>query len=741
MLTLLVGALLATDGPVIQRDVFGVPRIIASSPEQAWKGLGIAASQDRLWQMEMSRRLARGRLAEVMGEAMLRSDREILRLGYTDEELKAQIDAMSPVARAAFTAYAEGVNESIQARKAAGTLPSGYASNGFEPEPWTPLDSAAVAVNLVRRFGTGGAGELRAMALLEYLRTQPVKEKAWDVLDDLAWQNDPASIPTLNPQDDPQRKSPPSFPNPTRAQTEAHYAKLPKVSLLELLPAVTMAEMGESRLVAEKLNVASKWGSYAVAVSGARSATGRAWLMAAPQMGHPTPSPVYEAALVSPGLKVQGIGVPGVPAIVIGSTPDHAWTLTTGTADVEDIFVAKASGDSEYEYGTEKRTVERISFVRKVKGGADQTIVQERTSDGPVILRTRSGALFSRRSALWGKELTAIDAVHRAIPAKSPEEMVGALRDGHACFNVFFAFTNGEIGWKFAGKSPVRSPELDPRLPSPSGPASEWRGFLAYDRMPGVMNPKSGLIANWNNKPASWWANGDTPVWGAIFRNEVLLKAIPGGPLRRSDLERAAWEIARRDSQSNAAFGPWLRRAAGMNPGEWPEAARQMAAFDGWMLEGSASAALYRQAVRSLRAEIFRSHIGNLTNDSLFEQAVQPSLIQRALQGRTKFNYLAGRRADDVVRAAFRTAVAALTSSQGPDPARWSFQPGVIRVGSEPPIPYIDRGTYIQITELSSPPSGRSVASPGVAEEGPWSMNQAPLARAWVYKPVWSLSE
>ena len=137
LVTLIV---LASQSDEIVRDGYGVPLVRASTVERAYFQFGRAVAQDRLWQMEMSRRLTRGRLAEVFGPSRLASDKAVIAKGYTDDELEAQFSALPKAVRVAFAQYAAGVNEVIQDRTSDGTLPPGYNSNGFSPEPWTTLD-------------------------------------------------------------------------------------------------------------------------------------------------------------------------------------------------------------------------------------------------------------------------------------------------------------------------------------------------------------------------------------------------------------------------------------------------------------------------------------------------------------------------------------------------------------------------------------------------------------------------
>lgn len=737
MLSLILAVTLASDTGTIERSPYGVPLITAPSEARAFHLLGKAMAEDRLWQMELSRGIARGRVSRILGDTGLASDRSTLRRAYTEAELSQQFEALPGNIKEAFREYSNGVNETIKLRTEAKTLPEGYAAAQVEPEPWTPIDSCAIHVMLSRQFGAGGAGELRNLTLYYYLLSRPIKDQVLDVIDDLSWQNDPRSIPTVLPEDDPVTQRLPKFPNPTRKQTEAHLAMLPKSNLFELAPALQLASNEATTRVAANLNVVSKVGSYAMVVSPQRSATGWPLLLTAPQMGHSSPSVVYEAAISTPKLKVSGILVPGTPIVVIGHTPNFAWGLTSGVADIEDVFVSDLVGDSTYRSGNETRSLEQIPFEIPVKGKDAVKYNQLRTVHGPVLLNSKANkAVYSQKMAYWKREIASISGLFELYSAKNSREIDQALGRIAVTFNFFYATTAGEIGYRYVGLMPVRSTNIDPRFPTPDRPEMQWQGFLTRNQMPHSTNPKSGLIANWNNKPASWWPNLDTPVWGRIFRNEVLLQSLTRKKLAPWDLERAAWDIARRDTDTNSAFVAEIQAMiSAKNRGQLTEADHLMLAYDGWDLEGSRAATLYKEVVRQLRRELFLETLGNFTQDNLFVTVIQPSVMLNALEKKTNLNYLGGRSRQEVVAAAYARAVAELNTRLGPISV-WGFVPGSIRVPGQPNVPYGNRGTYIQVTELTANPVARSIASPGIQEVGAHSQDQVPLLRAWTMKPV-----
>lgn len=730
----LAAAFVLQPAGTLTRDAFGVPRIVAPTPEAAMRLMGQAVAEDRLWQIELSRRLARGRLAAVLGPSAVASDRDTLSTGYTDEELQAQFDGLRPGVKRLWSAYADGVNAHIARAMESKSLPPGYAQHGFEPEPWTPVDSAAIAVRMAGLFGAGGRGELRNYALLSYLKTQPCKDRYLDVFDDLAWQNDPRAIPTAAREDDPLAKSPPKFPATTRAITERHLARLPAANLLELAPAIRLSIASPSRSFAAAHGLPTTWGSYAVVVSARRSRLGVPLLMGGPEMGHSNPTVVHEVSLDAPGLQVHGMNVPGVPGVPVGMTPNMAWTLTTSVADTSDVYFNPTAGEGHYLYGAERLPLERIVRKLEIKGQGPLEVVQLRTRYGPVLLNSRIGScVYSVRTSYWKRELEGFAGLFELYGAKTLDEIGARAANIPLGFNLFAATTGGEIGWWYCGTMPMRAEGYDPRLPLPGEPAAEWPGFLRAEQMPSLREPKGGVIANWNNKPATWWPNLDTPVWGRLFRNQELLGSLPPGPLGPADLERAAWTIARRDVATQSAFLPLAQRAIDPKLGQ---AARYLVGFDGWNVDGSVGARVYSEWVRAMRRELFERHVGGMLTPEAFDTALQPSMLIEALEGKTKFPFLAGRKPEEIAQAAFAKAVERLTASLGADVAGWGWNASRIAVPGEQPIPYAQRGTYLQIVELTSPPRGRNVVPPGNAEAGPHATDQAHLARSWLYKPM-----
>jgi penicillin amidase len=687
--------------------------------DEAMKWAGYATAQDRMWQMEMSRRGSRSRLSEAFGAQYVSADKQQFQQFYTPEELKKQYDRLPGNMKSWFKAYTAGVNKFIDE----GNLPPEYAKNQLKAEPWTELDSTAITINLVQLFGRGGSGELRNLAMYKYLELQPkISKRALDVFDDFAWQNDFKAIPTCYPEDD--KVKPVSFPNPNAVQTLKHLSMLPDLGVFELLPGIRVVALDESKRKSELLATPFKTGSYCVAVSKSRSASGNAMLISGPQMGFTVPSIVHEMSIHTPGLDLAGMDVPGVPGVLIGATPDAAWGLTTGVADTEDIYLLKTIEQGYKVDGINKKTT-LTSYDIPVKGEATQKVIRQDTEYGPIVFEVKpKSTAFARKRIYQGRELQSYEAVVGLWNAKTKQDFDKATKRATMNFNCFIALKSGEIGWRYLGEVPLRAAEFDPRFPLPATKAAEWKGVIPFDQMPNVWNPKRGWVANWNNKPASWWPNLDTPAWGEAFRNNVLVNhLLPAGKKTLADLEQVVPTLAINHETWNT-LSAFLTAENKGTTGAFD-------AFHGAMLSGSNDAAIYQRFIAELRNSIFLPTTNNFAGADNFALVAQPDVMARALRRETKYDYLGSRSPADIIQEAYMKA----KNSVGSKVFEASTIPVPQGLGIES-VPYRNRGTYIQVIELGAKPNGRNVVTPGVATVGPHSYDQAELARNFAFKPM-----
>jgi penicillin amidase len=358
-------------GVEILRDAYGIPHIFASTIDDAHFALGYVHAQDRLWQMEMSRRVAAGRLSEILGPGALESDRFLRTLGVR-RVAEANLGHFDAETRRLLDAYAAGVNAFIAG---APVLPPEFWLTRSSPEPWSAADSVAWVKMMAWDLGTNWRSELLRMQLAKTLPMTRIHE-------------------FLPPY--------PGDPVPEIADLRQLYPGLEKepIKLSEI--------RGQSKNSAESLSAIPWWNSYSDpdfvagsnswAVSGARSASGRPLLANDPHLGLSAPPVWYFAHLHAPGVDAIGATLPGVPAILIGRNERIAWGLTNTVSDVQDLYLEKLDG----------RFRQREEVIR-VRGAPDENL-SVRISRGPRSPKTISAC---RRFSRWRASATGGSSARR----------------------------------------------------------------------------------------------------------------------------------------------------------------------------------------------------------------------------------------------------------------------------------------------------------------------------------------
>src|SRR5262245_24484848 len=288
----------------IQRDRFGVPHIFATSERALFYGNGYAVAQDRLWQMERYRRDGRGEMAEIDPKALAR-DRDVRKLGFTEDERKQRFDQLPAKHHLEIKAYIDGVNAWVTEATASGKLPEGYAQNQIRPAPFRVTDSVVISDLMSQRFGSGGGAELRNQRYLNKLKMKFGGELSSQIFNDLMWQNDPASPTTITDMTTRRTKVP---------SVAKQAGPVPSLSFSEdsLARAESTADLTEVRSYAETNGLFSRWGSYAWVVAPSHSASGNAVLVGGPQMGFSTPQIAHEVNVSGADLNLIALGIVGM---------------------------------------------------------------------------------------------------------------------------------------------------------------------------------------------------------------------------------------------------------------------------------------------------------------------------------------------------------------------------------------------------------------------------------------------
>jgi len=616
---------------VITRDAKGVVHIEAENELDLYFALGFTHAQDRFFQMEAMRRIAAGRLAEIVGPPALGFDIRMRTLGVA-HLAAGDVAALSPEALAAYRAYADGVNGWLKTR-------SGVAADELalllapEPEPWLPEHSLAWNRLMSLRLVGNWASELMRLRLARVLAPERLRD---------LWPDYPPDGPV-------------SFPSVDRPALDAAaaYAKL--------------SDPDD--------------GSNGWAIAAERSSSGAALLGNDPHLGLTTPGTWHLVSLSAPGLRLAGATAPGVPNVVLGHNGVIAWGLTNATTDTSDIFVERIDPADAARYLTPigSRPFETRTETIEVRFASDRKLEVRRSRHGP-ILSDQSGdaptgaALALAHTGLLEREGSA-ETLFRVNRARSWADIRAAMKHTNGPQqNAIYAGPDG-IALATVGKMPVRRRANGYMPADGSKTDGDWVALAGAEAMPQSFRPARGWAANANNK----LAGDDFPIklgreWGypgRIARIEAVLAG--GGPF---DLD--AMQALQYDNHSPIfrKLGPVMLSMIAKG-GLSDDALTLIDRLSGWDGVARAEApepliffAWMREAIRA----VFQDELGEAFEGwfSLRTEPFQLALSQRRVwcdDVRTE----PVERCGDVLATALENAHAWLSDAYGREPANWRW--------------------------------------------------------------------
>ncbi len=445
----------------VTRDEHGVPHINASNAHDLFMAQGFVQAQDRLFQMELSRRQASGTLSEVIGEATIKQDKYFRTLGLR-RAAEASLPKYSAEAIQSLQAFADGVNAYMEKAIEENSLPPGFALMGIEPKPWNPIDSLTIGKYMA--FDLGGHWERQAFNY--YLLNEFPEAKALEL------------FPTY-PEDAP--------------------------TILNEAEPVNVAASFKDAVIPPEFNGSNNW-----VLSGERTASGYPLLADDPHLGLAAPSIWYQMHLNSPEYQVSGVIFAGIPGIILGHNEDIAWGVTNVGPDVQQLYIEKRNPKQpdEFLFEGEWEQAEVISEPIKVKG--EETIDYK-------VLETRHGPVISEFAEKSGEDVvmslrwtaldptTELEAVLEINQASNWKEFEAGLEKFLApAQNFVFASKEGTIAYKANGRIPIYEDGDDALLPLRGWEQEdEWQGYIPFDELPTTVNPEKGYIATANNKVVS----------------------------------------------------------------------------------------------------------------------------------------------------------------------------------------------------------------------------------------------
>ena len=501
----------------IVRDRDAIPHIFAATKSDALFGLGYVHAQDRLWQMELQRRIGHGRLAEIFGPAAVSQDRFLRTVGF-GRAAAAAWNSTPDWARQQIDAYVAGVNAFVSTRRGS-RLPPEFTLLGVQPEPWTGVDvivwvkmmawdlSANYSFELLRRDLVQLVGVERMRQLMPpYAADGPSILHARDIPVSSRRLSSKSEVGRvlLDPAVRLVRKDPPytsAFDSWSAAFRAALSQGEPRVRDF-LLGAATTEALGSNNWV----------------VDGSLTATAKPLLANDPHLGTRLPSIWYLAHLSAGAFDVIGATLPGVPAVALGRNRFIAWGTTNVAADVEDLYRERIDATGRFaEYRGNQEPLTILSEIIKVKGAAPVQIEVRITRHGPLVsdaINANNAALVAdpkpapldplafRWTALDPDDTT-LAAFLKLNDARNWDDFTNALRYFVVpSQNFVYGDVDGHIGYYAPGRIPIRAGG-DGSLPIEGWSGdTEWTGWIPFDQLPHLYDPPEHFIVTANNRPA-----------------------------------------------------------------------------------------------------------------------------------------------------------------------------------------------------------------------------------------------
>jgi hypothetical protein len=730
-------------GTTILYDEYGVPHISGETREDLAFGAGWVSVRDRNFLLTLGRYTARAAVADIpninafelllTGQSFVPSEAteqlvtdqvELLVEVYGDEGRQIIADAQ---------AYVDGGNAYLEA-------------NGGNPVPYTVNDVVAINAFIGSIFGAGGGVEAANAEFLSQLRQGLGDGRAQQAWEDVMLFDDPEAPTTIDRRFE---------YGPLTGGDVVGSAVIDAGSIVSLDPVgadFTLASVdgeqaaGAAAVATAERRLASNW---LIVDSESSDNTARLAVMG-PQLGFYYPEIVQQIHLSGPGIEAQGAAVPGLAMyILIGRTPDYAWSLTSANHDVQDVYAERlcnpngsepTRGSLHYEYDGEcipfeifdagTLNGEPVRYPVSVHGPVFATA----TADGRPVALARKRSTFGRD----GLNLAALKDLTEG-DASTPEKFWESANKFGFTFNWGYV-SRDHIAYFSSGRLPVRPPGLDRRLPTWGTGDYEWQGFLSLEEHPHAAAGPSGRLLNWNNRAAPGFMHGDDTPYGSVHRIELFdpvadpidLAGLVGVMNRAAttDVRSPAWPVVSELLRGGEAPSPLAAEVVDLLDAWVEEAAPRLDADDDGFYD-HAGATIMDALWGPLAAEVMRPVFGNLVealddirpldgNADSASSSTPPgvslvdkdlrTLLGKEVQGRFNLSYC-GEGSLETCRASLWQVVEdvsqALAAERGGDPGSW-LREGA-RIGFEPGlIPetfrWTNRSTYQQVLQFA--PSG-----------------------------------
>jgi penicillin amidase len=562
----------------IERDANGIPHIQARTDDDAFYAIGYAQAQDRLWQLEMQRRMIHGEMSELFGEASLQQDIWFRSLNLYSAAQTAW-PALSDQARNSLQKYVEGINAGIAAQS---ELPVEFRLFGIRPQRWTPFDSLA----RLKVFALDLSGSF------QFDLTREVARRALTT----------AQLHTLFPDSGLE-----GAPGNSRGQAAG------KVDAAARFP---LREAGRE---IPPWVAPSGAGCNAWAVAGRHADGGAALLASDCHMDLQIPSPWYMVHAKGQTLAVSGMSLVGVPIVIFGRNDRISWGGANLSADTQDVYFENTDGDGRYETQGRWSKFETRNVTIKVRAESSFPLLRAQEHTVSVQLRAiRNGPVLSDQFDGFERPVslrwvgfdpgdTSYEALYRLQFASDWQAFRAAL-SVHVtpALNVIYADVDGNIGSVAAGKVPIRK-RGSGALPAPDWDNSfVWEGYISANRLRTEYDPTSGFIVAANHKAVGpdypYMGGQDWASPASVKRIAQLLeeRLKAGKRLNLTDMQRIQGDVIDLDAAALTAELVKMRP----NGDEQTKALRSLEGWNGAMAAGSQPAVIFNVWARHLRKQL-----------------------------------------------------------------------------------------------------------------------------------------
>jgi penicillin amidase len=628
----------------VYRDSLGIPHIYADSETDLYRTVGYVMAQDRLWQMDLLRRITTGRLSEVLDPGLVQADQLFRALDFPSKS-ELVLSRLEPGVIEILEAYADGINQYMEEHQ--NKLPFEFAMLGYKPEPWEPIHTANLIGYMAWDLSSGWSTDMALYKLQQVLSEELFKE----LLPDMSYQDMPV------------------FPEFMSADRE-----------LELQSLIPDAIGAIEKLGLQVFEASNNW-----AVSGEKSETGLPILSNDMHLGLMSPGIWYQMHLMVEGaVHVTGVALPGSPFIICGHNENIAWGMTNVSVDDLDFYLETVNPADSNQYRLDGTWMDMTLKEEKIfiKGMDEPVIrVNRYTHRGPVVSQFR-GLEDRVITARWqGNEYSnELRTVHLLNRARNWDEFRDAVSSFNSISqNIIYADREGNIGLQTAAGIPIRRGEGILVYPGDTS-LYDWLGSVPFEELPYVYNPECGYVSSANNKTVdetypyyigSWFA---LPHRIGRIREMLEEKEVFG----TSDFKRML-----RDQNSHFArdYVPvYLDALQGQTDSIYKEALQELKNWD-YQMDASSSAALISEILwLELNHTLFHDELG----DSHYSLLLQNNIIAQNLVNRIR---ITGNSAwcdnihtpditetfYDNIKSAFVQTVDTLSSMYGPDPTNWEW--------------------------------------------------------------------